>query len=113
MIDMYKNEMSGSGRPPSPPSFPSFPSFPGSHQQSFPLRFLNPVTPGIPPILTFICGGFVLGIIYAGAHTGIGLPFSTDTPFGGEEPILPSDEPAEDPAPPVSKQELFNFIYDM
>lgn len=62
------------------------------------LRLLNPVTPGLPPLITFICGSFFLGTLYVIGFTGAGG----------------SDMPTEvDPALFVPKREIFKFLYDM
>lgn len=64
--------------------------------QSLPLRFINPVTPGIPPIITIIFGGFFLGVIYIGAIGGSGLLDYSNAPTAV-----------------VTAQDMYNFLFDM
>ncbi len=82
----------------SPPKQHAFTSLP---VESSPLRLLNPVTPGIPPLLTFCCGAFFIGtfcILGSGGIGGFGMP----TPSAEIDPTLF-----------VSKREIYKFLYDI
>ena len=83
----------GLNSPPKPHAFTSLPL------QTLPLRFINPVTPGVPPILTIIFGSFFLGIIYIGAGA-----------VGGSGLVEPSQEPVVEV---MSRRDHFKLVYDI
>ncbi len=81
----------GQDNPPKSHTFPNLPLLAL-------LRLLNPVTPGLPPLITFIFGSFFLGTLYVIGFTGAGG----------------SDMPTQvDPALFVPKRDIFNYLYDI